>query len=300
MTPRPVVPGAASFWDFVRLRQEAWFHRASGRPAPYSNDPAIARYHFTNVYRELDRGTEWFHAHRGPGFLSTLAATLVYRPVNRIATFEAFGGRIPADDRRRQKFAQFVTMKMDDGEKVFTGRHQTRGLSNYLRTLADIGTKGAAVAAAIRLSDTMEQVVKSTRMIWGIGDFMSWQVTSDLLEAGHLNDVADAHEWAFLGPGALAGLKLIVDGGEGEPVGGRDGLGVTRANSVTLACQLVADRRNLLKREHVPGHLPNALSLKNIEHALCEYARWVACRNGGTHGLEVKDWAKSSRVAEAA
>ena len=83
-------PAAEDFWRFVVLRQQAYWKHANQDGPPYSDDPALAKYHFCNVYREADRGTIWFHAHRHNGLAAVLFASLTYRTINRLSTFDAF------------------------------------------------------------------------------------------------------------------------------------------------------------------------------------------------------------------
>lgn len=55
----PDTTAEAMFWDYVCARQNAWLTRHVDRLRPYSSDPIIRGYHFTNVYRETDRHTQF-------------------------------------------------------------------------------------------------------------------------------------------------------------------------------------------------------------------------------------------------
>src|ERR1700730_17834130 len=48
-----------SYWKFAALRQEAFFNRVRGKSLPWSLDPVISRYKFTNVYRAADRVSQY-------------------------------------------------------------------------------------------------------------------------------------------------------------------------------------------------------------------------------------------------
>jgi hypothetical protein len=51
------------FWRFVHERQEIWRKKSAGEPAPWTSDPILRYNSFTNVYRELDRGTLYLQQH---------------------------------------------------------------------------------------------------------------------------------------------------------------------------------------------------------------------------------------------
>src|SRR5204863_430976 len=94
--------GPMDFWRFFALREGARLNKDRGDGPPYSKDPILARYHFCNVFRECDAGTRYFQQFRARAkrheseadLVDRLATTLwqacVYRPVNRVSTFEAF------------------------------------------------------------------------------------------------------------------------------------------------------------------------------------------------------------------
>ena len=87
-----------AFWWFVCERQAIWHRRFVELRETWTDDPILRDCHFTNVYRELDRGTMWFYKQLTAKRLSAenppalLWCSVVYRLVNRLETFDAFGG----------------------------------------------------------------------------------------------------------------------------------------------------------------------------------------------------------------
>lgn len=81
-----------AFFAFARERHAIHLRRAAGQPPPWTEDPILAEYRFTNVFRELDRTTSWFRKNvRDPlrDKPGVLLATVVFRLFNRITTGEA-------------------------------------------------------------------------------------------------------------------------------------------------------------------------------------------------------------------
>jgi len=312
------------FWEFVALRQAAYWRRERGPGPPYSDDPALARYHFCNVYREADRGTLWYQANRTMphdesdlGVLShELWQSVSYRLLNRVATFEAYGG-LP-ERGGEERWLNYVAARMAAGERAFTGRHQCRGYSRYYATVCWLRDGGLGqVTEALLDAETLEAACAIVRKIPGCGAFFSWQVLCDLLESGRggrfeaVRDFPDLHTWVMLGPGAVAGARLVtllppsqlslpddlideLTWAADQRTGPRQ---LNRKECLVVARMLQETQEECLKMADAelvpPPQAPGRMSLKNVEHALCEYARYVRASDPATSaGLEVKPWAR--------
>jgi alpha-glutamyl/putrescinyl thymine pyrophosphorylase clade 1 len=80
------------FFALARERQKILRSKESGAPWPWTSDPILQQYRFTNVFREDDRTTRWFRIHvRDPmrDRPEVLLATVLFRWFNRISTGEA-------------------------------------------------------------------------------------------------------------------------------------------------------------------------------------------------------------------
>lgn len=80
------------FFAVARERHSVHLRRRARQPYPWTSDPILSEWSFTNVFRELDRTTIWFRENvrdRLRGDPSVLLATVVFRLFNRIATGEA-------------------------------------------------------------------------------------------------------------------------------------------------------------------------------------------------------------------
>lgn len=271
--------GVVDFWRFFALREAARARREDGDGPPYSDDPVLAKYHFCNVFREADAGTRWFVANRLGPAADVVWEAIVYRTVNRWATFEAWrsGYRLPFPPPTSAGFvawSEFLRGRVARSEQVFTGRHYTRGLRRHLETLAYLLEASnlldlvEALTARESSDAGLAGAVGALRSVPQLGDFFAWQVVLDLVDAGIVRDDPD---WVVMGPGAVAGARLINP--RGTP------LGTARA---VWASQDVVDKRAFL-RPHV--------RLRDVEHALCEYNRYVLASRGEL-ALEVKPWAK--------
>ena len=102
----------------------------------------------------------------------------------------------------------------------------------------------------------------------GAGKFMSWQILCDLLELRQLGDCTD-NQWTCLGPGARNGLRRIF-----REVKEKDELFLTRVLRDLCQAQGTTSAYQVLDLDP-PTFLGKEVSLKNIEHALCEYDKYV-------------------------
>lgn len=98
-----------NFFAFAKERHNIYLRRKSGRPAPWTDDPILQQFSFTNVFRELDATTAWFRQYvREPWRDSpdVMLATVLFRWFNRINVGEAvfcqmhFDGSKTAWERR--------------------------------------------------------------------------------------------------------------------------------------------------------------------------------------------------------
>jgi hypothetical protein len=86
-----LLPHAADFFAYARLRQSILIKRRRGDSFPWTDDRILGRFSFTNVFREDDRVTIWFRENvrdryrRQP---EALAATMLFRWFNTIRTGE--------------------------------------------------------------------------------------------------------------------------------------------------------------------------------------------------------------------
>jgi hypothetical protein len=89
-----------AFVGFIAERHAIYQKRAAGQPAPWTDNPILARWSFCNMYRHLDRTTAWIwdnwcrpHADDPDLWFAMVIARLI----NRIETLDALGYPVPWD-----------------------------------------------------------------------------------------------------------------------------------------------------------------------------------------------------------
>ena len=47
------------FFYWINERHQIFLNRAMGEPRPWTDDPILDQFKFTNAFRQLDHGTQW-------------------------------------------------------------------------------------------------------------------------------------------------------------------------------------------------------------------------------------------------
>ncbi len=85
---------ASEFINFAIERQAILERRQSGMPAPWTNDPTLKKYHFSNIFRDDDRVTKFIYdwVKSTVVHLPALFGNLAYaRMCNKPSTLQATG-----------------------------------------------------------------------------------------------------------------------------------------------------------------------------------------------------------------
>ena len=290
----------AAFLLFVHERQKIWKRKYTGKRQTLTKNNVLSTQWFTNMYRELDRGTMYLRKcllqdelkDRAPSNTidqelvhSVLFKSVVYRLINKVETFMDFGGLPTPKDFTT--FLKFLAEKKSQNEVIFTCAHQNMGYERLLKTLHFARKNSASLASQVikaAENKSLKMAHKTLLSIPNVGAFFAWQILCDLLETRVLGKNTD-NQWTCLGPGAKNGLRRIfpLETTKGELRYTRmlrDICSTTGPNSGFAALGLA-----------FPSFLEKPLSLKNVEHALCEYDKYFRLATG----IQVRDRAYKSR-----
>lgn len=204
----------ADFFLFISERQRVWERRKIGLLKPWSACPIFQEYSFCNNYRELDRGTQYFHAHvlklrrkfpnstRSQWIRLVLFASYTYRQVNRIASFIELG--IP-EECEVERFIEGMISFQERKMPFFSAAHQTTNFSTFRSALKVItdneGRTLKLVSNEISQADNDKRCISLIRTLPLVGPFFAWQIFCDLHESKCLQIFGG--NFCELGPGAL-------------------------------------------------------------------------------------------------
>jgi hypothetical protein len=155
-----------------------------------------------------------------------------------------------------------------EGEEiVFTGAHQTIGRDRYLDTMNSLWENDGAfltkLAVQISKAADLRTCYNTVLQVRNVGKFLAWQVICDLMEARAVHFAED--EWVKLGPGAINGLKVIF---------GDSLKKCPELLEKAVFLRVIQDDVYQAMGIAFPRFIDRDMTLKNIEHALCEFCKY--------------------------
>lgn len=293
---------SSAFWAFVLERDAIRVRRERGDPEPWTDDPILRDLHFTNVHRRRDPGTRWLVAlcaERGWADLpEVLWASYAYRSLNRVSTFERLGFPWP-DEACVGEWAARLDAARARGEALGSGRHLTYW-ARLRVALPWLTRELEPVADAVSRARTGADVVRALgEFPLAVGVFLGTQVTGDLAEVqpdgvGFGPDVS-----VPIAGGSRYGLRMIE--GTLPPEERARGAYDERGAKGRRARELSEDPREeaaivaLLAEQ--PAALSDPLTRVDLEHSLCEFARYSRVASGDDTRL---NYLRRTRKADVA
>jgi hypothetical protein len=291
------------FFAFARERHDVYLRRRSGLPPPWTEDPILLENRFTNVYRELDATTVWFRENVRNRLRDTpevLLATVVFRWFNKTEIGQIvfqqpdlMTNRVPwehfLEGGRAHDLSAPIRRVYPDGPWV-TGSYMIRSpdgmdkLNGVSRLCADFHNAGKWRDTADRVRDGLYNLESFTNLLAEIpflGGFLAYEITTDLRHTALLENAPDIMTWANPGPGAQRGLNYLSDRQVRNP---RKPTMKYQYNVKLKSEQTVAEMRELLELSRLTRHWPSshlALEMRDIEHTLCEYFKYIRVRVTG-------------------
>jgi hypothetical protein len=222
----PAKPTAVydTFWRFASERQAVFFQRFAGAPAPWTSDPILRQYKFTNAYRASDRVSQYLIRHviyKGDQTpREVFFRVLLFKIFNRIQTWErlvAAVGEVRHSTYHFEQYEVVLSKAIEGGEPIYSGAYimpsggrtsgEFRKHRMHLRLLERMVAEALPerIAEARRMADAFELL----RAYPTIGDFLAYQYVIDLNYSG-LSDFRET-EFVVPGPGAKDGIRKCFD-----------------------------------------------------------------------------------------
>ena len=213
-----------TYWKFAAKRQDVFFRKFRGDRAPWTDDPIIARYKFTNAYRASDRVSQYlireviYKGSQSPK--EVFFRTILFKLFNKIETWELLTeglgsisyesysylhyDRLLSDALLKKTRIYSAAYIMPTGRSTFGHRRKHRNHLELLDTMMRDDVPHQLVRAP-----TMATAFEILRSYPTIGDFLAYQYVTDLNYAGFL-DYSEM-EFVVAGPGALDGIHKCFE-----------------------------------------------------------------------------------------
>lgn len=218
--------GEQVFLRTMCSRQDAFLRRLAGHPRPWSEDPLIDNYRFTNVYRLLDRNSQYLIKNviwkGSDSTIEQFYRILLFRLFNRITTWDTFSeaSELIWAEHDHGYLIKVIDSITDAKEPLFTASYsspQTGALHVYPGTTTAHRMIGlierilqSDILDKIFHAENMKEIVAALKIAPGIGDFLGNQIALDFTYTQWGKKFA-TDDWTVPGPGAVSGLKLIYN-----------------------------------------------------------------------------------------
>lgn len=211
-----------SYWKFAALRQEVFFNRLQRKTYPWTSDPILNQYKFTNAYRAQDRVSQYLikeviynkDAPNTPQ--EVLFRILLFKLFNKIETWELLKerfGEITFEDYKFKHYDELLTKTIDSGRRIYSAAYimpsgqsyfgYPKKHSNHLQLIELMLKKNVEK----KLMDTkrMQSAFEIIKSFPGLGDFLAYQLLIDINYSPLLN--FSESEFVVPGPGAKGGIS---------------------------------------------------------------------------------------------
>jgi hypothetical protein len=207
-----------TYWRFAAERQAIFFRKIEGAPFPWTEDPILKQYKFTNAYRASDRVSQYLIknvVYRGDDSPEEVFFRLVvFKLFNRIGTWrllEKEFGTVSYKDYSFIHYDNVLGRALSNG-RLFSGAYiMPSGLRSFgyrakHRNFLKLVEKMMADDVALRIGEasSMQQVFGLLRSYPMMGDFLAYQLAIDI----NYSEITDFSEMEFVvpGPGARDGI----------------------------------------------------------------------------------------------
>lgn len=222
------------FFRTMFERQEIWYKRfILKKQSPWTKDEILKNNKFTNVYRELDRNSQWEIENvflKEKNRKELIWKIMVFRFFNQPDFFDwvstkkrSFKGKIPSyDEYDIQEFHDLLQGYKDLGNNPFTTAYLTntaafpgnsRVWSFANKIIPKVHENIPIINKTLLSAKKPEDIIKLLNSMTSISNFMSHEFYQDFTYAPKYSKIQlmrfDQDDFTNVGPGAATGLRLI-------------------------------------------------------------------------------------------
>jgi hypothetical protein len=267
-----------TYWRFAAERQMIFFRRLEGAPYPWTADPILGCYKFTNAYRASDRVSQYlirrviYSGDQSPDEI--FFRIILFKIFNRIETWELLErnlGELRYSEYSFDRYDAILTGAMSQGEAIFSAAYimpsgetsfgYSKKHRNYLRLLERMLQD--EVPTRIGEAPSMRLAFETLRSYPMMGDFLAFQYVIDV-NYSQLTSFSE-REFVIPGPGAKNGIRKCF-----HSLGGLNEVDIIR---------LMADRQEAefarlgLKFRSLWGRPLQLIDCQNLFFEVDKYAR---------------------------
>ncbi len=280
-----------SYWKFSAERQNIYFRRLANESGPWTTDPVILAYKFTNAYRASDRVSQYlirkviYRDDLPSSEPEVLFRIMLFKLFNKIETWELlehFFGEITYANYKFEHYDHVLSQAMRAGGRIYSAAYimppggssfgYTAKHQNHLKLLEKMMADNlAGKLGKMRRMQTAFELLLSYPTI---GDFLAYQFVTDI----NYSEITDFSEMEFVvpGPGARDGIKKCFS----------DNAGLNEAELIRLMAdnqEAEFDRLNI-NFKSLWGRRLQLIDCQNLFCEISKYARVAHPEISGVSG----------------
>jgi hypothetical protein len=266
------------FWRFAAERQNIFINRQRQSLPPWTEDPILRAFKFTNVYRASDRVSQFLIRnviYRGSDNpVEVVFRILLFKLFNKIETWQLLEDKLGEMTTRSfsiERFGEALSQALETGRRIYSAAyimpsgsktfHTTRKHQAHLQLLDFMLRDGLPV----KLSEAknLKQAFEILRSYPLIGDFLAYQYAIDI----NYSEVTRFSESEFVaaGPGARSGLRKCF--------ANMDGIADEDAIRMVTEIQEEEFSRRQISFQWLGGRRLQLIDVQNIFCEIDKYAR---------------------------
>lgn len=215
------------YWYFAAERQRIFFNRLENQKYPWTTDPILRQYKFTNVYRASDRVSQYLIRNviytRDAEPADMFFRIMLFKIFNRISTWELLAaafGEIRWGVYSFDRYDRVLIDLISRGSPIYSGAYimapgkrefgHARKHRNHLTLIERMMKDG--LHEKLEAANSLERVYHLFRTYPTIGEFLAYQYATDI----NYSTITNFSEMEFVkaGPGARRGVeKCFTDFG---------------------------------------------------------------------------------------
>lgn len=216
------------YWYFACERQNIFWKKINGDPAPWTDDKILQEYKFCNSYRVNDRVSQYLlknviYNGNNYNYEDMLFRIILFKLFNKESTWELLSknfGDILLKNFNTKKYSIVLENAISNGTKIYNDAYIScankafgydRKHDNHLALLDKMFNIDKMQDKIIKCN-TMQNAFNIIKGYPLIGNFMAYQLVTDINYSAFVN--WKENEFTVAGPGSLRGIKkCFIDKG---------------------------------------------------------------------------------------
>ena len=267
------------FYNFMIKRETLRLVKEQGGPWPWTNDPILQTYKFTNVKRAHDKTTRWFwenvlDKHHNAPKEELLFNCALFRYFGTIEFSEAIGGWTENWTKHKDIIRNIAKERLRQGKKVFTGAYviTNQGIKAPKQDvvidefLTPLWHKLPDLVAVANETQSWQAVAIEMMKLKGFGGtgFMTKEVLQDAIHTPVFSTCSDINTYCPVGPGAKRGINRVLGFDKDAKLN----------NGLEVMIKLFNERAVFWPEDWV------TLELHDIQFQLCEFDKYERVMHG--------------------